>query len=549
MEKWFARYLRLSKEDGDLVDESNSITNQRYIIQNYIDVHVELKKYQIREYMDDGYSGKNFERPDMQKLLQDIRDEKIIGVIVKDFSRFARDHIELGDYIEKIFPLLDIRFISVNNAYDSNQYIGTSPDMDIAFENLIYDYYSEENSVKIKNDLFKQRSRGSYMATFAPFGYQKSAGDKHKLVVDKEASKTVELIFKLYDKYHIKAEVARCLNEQKILTPQEYAKSTGKKYNWKYHNEKKLWNSSIVGRIIRNQIYIGNTTFHKKEVLEVGSKKTKCLSKNEWVVCENTHEAIIDKTLFVLVNETDFERREDSDEKEKRLDNNIYCEGEKRLKSVIDSPIKGYVKCGGCRHSLVRRNRRNASYYCRHYYEIKCEDCYSANIKESILIEFVMVTLQKQAELVADLEKLYDCQQEQKKQNQEYMDMERNNVLKQIEKLQSTNFNLYEKYCREEITREEMIQKKEHNNKLIVQLEELLKKLVTETDEQDKDDGIFQAYGQFKLKDQLTREMVESLISGIYVYNDNRIEIILNYQDELEMLVKSTVCESDRKIN
>lgn len=136
-----ALYLRLSKEDGDILDESNSITNQRRILHKYIEQNPELAEFCLKEYVDDGYSGRNFERPGVMKLLEDVKAGKVSGIIVKDFSRFGRNHIEVGDYIEKIFPLLDIRFIAVNNHFDSSDYNGTTPDMDVSFQNLMYELF------------------------------------------------------------------------------------------------------------------------------------------------------------------------------------------------------------------------------------------------------------------------------------------------------------------------------------------------------------------------------------------------------------------------
>lgn len=212
-----ALYLRLSKEDGYLVDESNSITNQRYRLRSYLEDIPELKHYQIKEYVDDGYSGKNFDRPGVTQLLEDVKSGKVYGIAVKDLSRFGRNHVEVGNYIEKIFPLLDVRFIAVNNHFDSADYLGTTPDMDVSFQNLMYDYFSVENSIKIKNDLFSKRTRGKYMATFAPYGYKKSEKDHNRLLPDEDA-----------------AEVARYLNDKNIPTPQEYAKRKGIAEHWKY---------------------------------------------------------------------------------------------------------------------------------------------------------------------------------------------------------------------------------------------------------------------------------------------------------------------------
>ena len=304
-----ALYLRLSKEDGDMIDESNSITNQRYILRRFVEQRPEFDSYEIKEYIDDGFSGKNFERPGVQKLLEDVKSGKVHGIVVKDFSRFGRNHIEVGYYIEKIFPLLDIRFIAVNNSFDSKDYVGITPDMDVAFENLMYDYFSEENSVKIKNDLMGRRMRGNYLATFAAFGYKKSPSDHNRIIVDEEAAAIVRMIFEKYAEYGVKTEVARYLNHHGIPTPQVYAMKNGCSYQWKYHEEKKLWNGSIVGRILKNELYVGNTVFHKKETAEVGSRKTKCLPREEWKVCEGTHEPLISKELFELVNNKDFKKQ------------------------------------------------------------------------------------------------------------------------------------------------------------------------------------------------------------------------------------------------
>ena len=287
-----ALYLRLSKEDGDMIDESNSITNQRLILRKFVEQRQEFEGFEIKEYIDDGFSGKNFERMGVQELLEDVKSGKVFVIIVKDFSRFGRNHIEVGNYIEKIFPLLDVRFIAVNNSFDSKDYKGTTPDMDVAFENLMYDYFSEENSVKIRNDLMGRRKRGKYLATFAAFGYKKSPSDHNRIVIDEEAAAIVRMIFEKYAECGIKAEVARFLNQKDIPTPQIYAVKSGSTYQWKYQGEKKVWNGSIIGRILKNEMYVGNTVFHKKETVEVGSRKTKCLPKEEWEVCEATHEPI-----------------------------------------------------------------------------------------------------------------------------------------------------------------------------------------------------------------------------------------------------------------
>ena len=529
-----ALYLRLSKEDGDMIDESNSITNQRLILRKYVEQRPEFGGFEVKEYIDDGFSGKNFERPGIQELLDDIRSGKVSVVIVKDFSRFGRNHIEVGNYIEKIFPLLDVRFIAVNNSFDSKDYKGTTPDMDVAFENLMYDYFSEENSVKIRNDLMGRRRRGNYLATFAAFGYKKSPSDHNRIIIDEEAAAVVRMIFEKYAECGIKAEVARYLNQQGIPTPQIYAVKSGSAYQWKYREEKKLWNGSIIGRILKNELYVGNTVFHKKEVVEVGSRKTKCLSKEEWEVCEGTHEPIISKELFEFVNSMDIrtiDRKKAVDREQ--LDKTVYCEGEKRKRGIADSPVKGLVKCGGCRHNMQRRNRLNSSYYCRYYYETRQEGCCPENVKEAELIEIVLSAIRNQAMRAGETEKLrnlYNRQvQGRVKANQE----QENQLQEQIQKLTDSNFLLYESYAKGEIDADRFMQKKENHNKQIeiykAELQACRSKETAVPDE--KPDLLNVLEGKEDFTD-LTKELVRQLVDGIYVYGSSRVEVVFKFQDD-----------------
>ncbi|MDE7179192.1 MAG: recombinase family protein [Lachnospiraceae bacterium] len=532
-----ALYLRLSKEDGDMVDESNSITNQRYILRRFVEQRPEFSGYDIKEYVDDGFSGKNFERPGIQDLLEDVKSGRVYGIIVKDFSRFGRNHIEVGNYIEKIFPLLDIRFIAVNNSFDSKDYIGTTPDMDVAFENLMYDYFSEENSVKIKNDLMGRRMRGNYLATFAAFGYKKSSSDHNRIIIDEEAAAIVHMVFEKYAEYGVKAEVARYLNNQGIPTPQVYAMKKGYDYQWKYRGEKKLWNGSIIGRILRNELYIGNTVFHKKETVEVGSRKTKCLPKDEWKVCEGTHEPIISKELFELVNSKDFGKQGTPKLIEKEdgalLDKTVYCEGEKRRRGSKDSPIKGLVKCGGCRHNMQRRSRLNVSYYCRYYYEVKQEECCPENIKEAELLDVVLSAIRHQAMLAGEADKLQELYRGQLRDRIKTNQEKKKQLQEKIQELTDKNFSLYESYTKGEIKVDKFMQQKESNNKLIETYKTELQTCQSEEtelpDEKSCPLNLFQ--GKENLTD-LTKELVRQLIDAIYVYNSNRIEIVFKFQDE-----------------
>lgn len=310
--------------------------------------------------------------------------------------------------------------------------------------------------------------------------------------------------------------------------------------------------------MLENELYIGNTVFHKKEVAEVGSRKTKCLSKNEWKVCEGTHEPIISKELFEFVNSVgstsshsqqrlfrgevlnpaqDFGKQGTLKLIEKEdgalLDKTVYCEGEKRRRGSEDSPIKGFVKCGGCRHNMQRRGRLNVSYYCRYYYEVKQEECCSENIKETELLKVVLFAIRHQAELAGETDRLQEIYRgqlrDQIKTNQE----EKKQLQDKIQELTDKNFSWYERYIKGEINVDKFMQQKESNNKLIETYKTELQACQSEETElpDDKSCPLNLLQGKESLTD-LTKELVRQLIDAIYVYNGNRIEIVFKFQEE-----------------
>ncbi len=353
-------------------------------------------------------------------------------------------------------------------------------------------------------------------------------------LIDEEAAAIVRMIFEKYAECGIKAEVARYLNQKDIPTPQIYAVKSGSTYQWKYQGEKKMWNSSIIGRILRNEIYVGNTVFHKKETIEVGSRRTKCLPKDEWEVCESTHEPIISKELFEYVNSMD--ARTSSIKKltdQEYLDKTVYCEGEKRKRGSADSPVKGLVKCGGCRHNMQRRSRLNASYYCRYYYETKQEGCCPKNVKETELIAVVLSAIRNQAMLAGEMRRLQDLYNNQLRECIKAKQERMAQLQGQIQKLTDSNFSLYESYAKGEIDADSFLQKKANNNKQIeiykAELRDCHSKETVVSDEKSHLLNLLE--GKENLTD-LTKEVVRQLVDAVYVYGVNRVEVVFKFQDK-----------------
>lgn len=263
-----AIYLRLSKDDGDFSSseegkaESNSIHNQRELLLSFLEKHSEMKLYD--EYKDDGRTGTNFDRPDFKRMMEDIRTGAVNCIIVKDLSRFGRDYIECGKYIEKIFPQLGVRFISVNDGFDTAA-AGSSDSIVIPFKNLINDSYSRDISIKVRSNLDIKRRQGEFISNFAVYGYEKDPKDKNHLVIDEYAAEIVRDIFKWKLEGLSPDRIANRLNRQGILSPMEYKKARGSRYKSAFKTgSRAFWSHVAVRRILQNEVYTGTLVQGKR---------------------------------------------------------------------------------------------------------------------------------------------------------------------------------------------------------------------------------------------------------------------------------------------
>jgi len=290
-EKAVAVYLRLSLDD-DNARESDSIVNQRALLTSYIQNHEDLRGYKMIEFCDDGFSGLNFDRPGVKRLLDQVRKGQVSCIIVKDVSRFGRSYIDVGDYLEQIFPFLGVRFISVLDNYDSIDQANSAGDVGMAIKHILHNYYSRDLSQKIKAARKVQMQRGDFISPFAIYGYEKSKSDKHKLEVDPKAADIVRFIFAQVIQGKSTTEVARTLNAAGTPPPSVYKQQNGCSRNWFFVTESIIWTSDFVLDIATDMRYTGCMVNGKHTRIAVGSSKTKSIPKNMWYVKEDTHEAI-----------------------------------------------------------------------------------------------------------------------------------------------------------------------------------------------------------------------------------------------------------------
>lgn len=369
-------YIRLSQEDKDKKYESDSesVINQKELLRGYVkNNNFNL----VKEYVDDGYSGTDFERPGFQSMLEDINNKKINCVIVKDLSRLGRDHVMTGYYIETFFPENNIRFISILESYDSfkNQASNDSSTFIIACN----DYYSKQNSIKIRNVLNEKRKNGKFVGSLPCFGYMRDPLDKGHLVPNPETAPIVKNIFKWRADGIGPTEIANRLNKANVITPSGYKKTN---YSSRLI-DRDNWNISTVKKILCNRIYTGDLVQHTQTKVNYKSKKKITLDEKLWIIVENTHEALVDKETFEYVNNL---------RKRNTRNYGIKTNREKRL-------LEGKLFCKECKNRLTVLYRKKQDYWsvnCNRYSRDPVRGrCYSHFYPYNYLEEQVLEQINK----------------------------------------------------------------------------------------------------------------------------------------------------------
>lgn len=523
-------YLRLSKEDGDK-EESDSITNQRELILEFLKSKEDIRIHAVR--VDDGYSGVNFERPAFRQMLEDIKTGKVNCVVTKDLSRFGRNHIEVGKYIEKIFPYLGVRFIAINDNYDSLTNDAQTNNIIIPFKNLINDAYCRDISIKIRSNLEVKRKKGDFVGPFAPYGYQKSEEDKNKLEIDEEAAEVVRSIFQMYLQGSNAYKIAEKLNKKNILTPMDYKKENGSAFYTGFKkNLKSQWTHMHVLRILGNPVYTGTLVQGKETTPNYKVKKKVKRDQSKWSQVENAHEAIIPTVDFQNAQE------------QLQMDTRTGTEKEKVYY------LSGVVKCGDCGANMVRKTvpsgKRKFIYYVCGNHKGNKNICSSHSINAEALEESVRKLLNHQIKNVTDLGRILDKLEDAQIRKGELGKRNRQITKKkeEVEKYNHLCLDLYEDYKDELITKEEYLELKEIYEKRIQTAEQMLEAMEVEMaflaeGEWSTCDWIneFKKYGYLE---SLSREVVVSLIGQILVYEKKegerypRIEIHFKYADEFQ---------------
>jgi DNA invertase Pin-like site-specific DNA recombinase len=531
-----AIYARLSVEDCR-DKESDSIENQIYLIKQYLEERPYLKLCSV--FSDNGETGTNFNRPGFNAMMDDVRAGKIQCIVVKDLSRFGRNYIETGEYLEKIFPFMGIRFVSINDGFDNEDVNSNTDALIVSLKNLINDVYAKDISQKVISSLRTKQEKGEYIGGFAPYGYLKSSEDKHKLVIDTETAPIVRDIFKWKAEGMGDTLIARRLNEMGIPSP---AKRHVDKGEQKRVGKCKLfiWRDRTIRAITESPMYIGHMAQGRTKKALYDNTPFRVQPKSEWIIVKNTHEPIIDLATFERAQEA---RANNTGAFYKNYDKSKHMSGEKHL-------FKSLLVCAECGSTLIRVKTRTDpagySFICPVKRKNLGTDCSPKLVGETYLYKGVLESIKKEVKLAVNLSALVErLNKLRSADNPEISITKRIAKLQtELKRLTSLKASLYENYVDKLLTEDEYIFSKQKYTKQMEEakqrLEYLQEESVTHTKTLTPQNKWLQAFKRFTDHDELSSEMIHTLIDHITVCGNNDFHIVWNFRNEYEAICEYT---------
>lgn len=527
-----AMYLRLSQDDEkydkDFKAESNSISNQRLQIQDYIDKNEEMEL--AKEYVDDGYSGINFERPAFKEMMEDVITGSINCIIVKDLSRFGRDYIDSGRYLQRVFPSLDIRFIALNDNYDSFTASETEKNLVIPFKNFINDNYCRDTSAKVRSVCKVKRKQGQFISNYAPYGYEKDKEDKHKIVIDKEVEYVVRKIFSMKLEGYSSYSIAKHLNDNGIPSPMEHKKAKGIRYKTGFSTKAVAkWDTPAVNRILINEIYIGTLQQGKREKINYKLDKVVSKDKSDWIEIEDNHEAIIDPHDFEIVQKL------------------LKCDIKAKTVGEKADLFSGLLFCKDCNAQMTKkvdkRGKTPTVYYICSSYN-KGQDCSRHSIKQEELQRTVLEMIRHYIQYLGEYESVSEKIKEMEVSYELFqkIDKRQEYTKKSKAKFELLKSSLYQDLKEGIIAEEEFYDMREFYTNRIVESELILEKQSKEIARLYKkslgNQNFLADIKKYQNIGTLERGLLVRLVDKIYVSEDKKIEIQFNYDETIEILDK-----------
>jgi len=519
-------YLRLSKEDGDK-EESDSIIHQEAMLLDFLKTKPGIRLHKIRK--DDGFTGVHFNRPDFTAMIEDIKAGIVDCVIVKDFSRFGRNYIEAGKYIQVLFPRTGVRFIAVNDNYDSATEKGYTSNIIVPFKNMINDAYSADISTKVRSHLDVKRKKGDFVGAFAAYGYMKNADNHNRLVVDSLAADVVRDIYIMKLEGMSALGIAEKLNERGILSPMEYKRYVGSRFSTSFKlNHSAKWQAVAVTRILENEIYTGVLEQGKRKKPNLKVPKREIIPKEQWIRVENAHEAIIDRHMFETVQEL------------------LKQDTRAATRSVSVRPLSGIIFCADCNAAMVHKtntkNGKRYGYYVCSGHRANKEVCSTHMISAEACEAGVLAALQTHTAAILDMEQLAN--------SADVLAYSQGNVRRLTARLEAKQdelrrnndyrLSLYESYKDNIIPREDFISFKANYDLKIAEAEAAVAATREEIEKAAASElqshGWTTAFKSYMDTETLSRKMVVELLDRVSVHEKGRISVDFRYANEFELM-------------
>ncbi len=540
-----AVYLRLSVEEhwaGQKSFESNSISSQRKLIYEFIRGDETLRRMRAEEFCDDGCSGTHMSRPAVQRLLAQIRAGRIQCVIVKDMSRFSRDYVEMGTYLNRIFPFLGVRFISVNDHYDSWEHRGDTIGLDTAFQTLLYDLYSKDISTKVRASLESRCAEGEYVFGQVPFGYEKSPRERNKVIVNKREAGVVLYIFSLAAQGKSSVQIARQLREEQVPTASQMRRLE----KGKTEKENSCpWSDTAVRRILNNRFYLGEMAYGKTVRRAVGSKERIAVPRDEWKVIAGHHEALVSEEMFAAVSKfrpqssspqilsaaqapsaVQASSRPQASFSARPLFQPQILQAAKSLPRMR-SPLIGKIRCGGCGYAMVykpARDRKPCPHFeCPRHALYNIPEC-CTYVRAEEVERIVLLTLYRELEICGEASRLREKWEGFRRARIDRLRKDLKKCRQEKKKLQAIKSALYEQYALQGVNglcKEAYREKAEKQEKALAVLEEkeqAIQSALNEWEKGEKPERLLHM-------EALTGTFADIFVRKVTVWRGKRIEI------------------------
>ncbi len=548
-----ALYIRLSMTDENLggnKEESNSITNQRELLYDAVRRHDELAGDEVEEFVDDGYSGMNFERPAFRRMMELVRRRIVTVIIVKDFSRFGRDYIEMGNYMERVFPLFGVRFLSVSDGYDSvSRKVCDYRELEVVVNNIMNSYYSRDLSDKICSTIRARRQKGDYVYSGRAFGYLEDPDNPARIVIDPEAGEYVRLMFDLAICGSKTGEIARELNKRQIPTCSEYndSRHIKGKGGRRTKGEKSFWDAQKVARLLADPVYAGAYVSSKRRRIVPGRKEMRDSTSDEQVWIYQHHPAIVTMEEFEAAQKV-FKVVE----KHRAL-------SPSPLASPIcakDYPLKGKVICGKCGYTMLYMQRKvMGSYYvCSSRYKSKIDlGCGEDRFDESFINQYVLEQLRL---AIPTLRRVRDQLREaegKRAELAERSEKELRRIQMRIQSLKDKKLLLYEDYVDGKLEKVEFLSARDQISSEIqaarAEMAEMEKADKTRRNSSEarapksllicEFEELMRKVSLFEGETDLSGEMAGAFVDRVVVYDESHIQIRWSWEDLLAQARKA----------